>query len=262
MSTIDPRFQSNLAPELLSRLLQGNQPRIAEGGLIYTGAVRLSWPSLAKPQLTKNPKPGDKPKYQASGLFVHKNIGVIMEALKAAVRRDYPNVSDPMVLLDPKNKNSAVKDQGLKVSTKDGGYDPINATTAGYVTGFPFVSGKSEKPVPCFHRIDGRVVAMLPEEIENLLKPGFWVDLKYKIIKSTSAGNPGEFFGLQSVMKLGEDTAFGGSGGGGSAADWESTVSIEDPNANQIMQNSTGQSNDWDEQSSSGSSAGAADDWG
>jgi Protein of unknown function (DUF2815) len=261
MTTIDQRFQSNLAPDLLTRLLQGNQPRIAEGGLLYTGAVRLSWPSLAKPQLAKNPKPGDKPKYQASGIFVHKNIGVIMEALKAAVRRDYPNVTDPMVLLDPKNKNSAVKDQALKVSVNDGGLDPINATTAGYVPGFPFVSGKSEKAVPCFHRKDGRVVALLPEEIEKLLYAGAWVDIKYKIIKSTSTGNPGEFFGLQSVMKLGDDTSFGsGGGGGGSPEDWGDSVAIEDPNANQIMQNSGVTQNDWDSPSST-TTASATSEW-
>lgn len=259
MSTIDPRFQSNLAPELLTRLLQGNQPRVAEGGLIYTGAVRLSWPSLAKPQLPKNAKPGDKLKYQASGLFVHKNIGVIMEALKSAVRRDYPNVSDPSVLLDPKNKNSAVKDQGLKVSTKDGGLDPINNTTSGYVTGFPFCSGKSENPVHCFHRKDGRVVALLPEEIEKALYAGSWVDIKFKIIKSTSAGNPGEFFGLQSVMKIGDDTPFGGSGGGGTAEDWGASVVIEDPNVNQIMQNSGVTQNDWD---TPATAAAADSDWG
>ncbi len=256
MTTIDPRFQSNLAPELLERLLRGNQPRIAEGGLIYTGAVRLSWPALAKPQLPKTAKPGDKPKYQATGIFVHKNIGVIMEALKAAVRRDYPNVTNPMALLDPKNKNSAVKDQALKVSVSHGGLDPINASAAGYVPGFSFVSGKSEKAVLCFHRKDGRVVALLPEEIETCLYAGAWVDIKYKIIKSTSAGNPGEFFGLQSVMKLGDDTPFGGGGGGGSPEDWSDSVAIEDPNVNQIMQNANLAQNEWD------APAAPAGDWG
>lgn len=262
MTTIDPRFQSNLAPELLARLITGNPPRIGEGGLVFTGATRLSWPSLAKPQLAKNPKPGDKPKYQASALFVHKNIGVIMEALKASVRLNYPNVSDPMVLLDPKNKNSAMKDQGLKVSVKDGGLDPINNTTAGYVTGYPFASGKSEKAVPCFHRKDGRVVAMLPEEITTLLYPGCWVDIKYALIKSTSAGNPGVFFGLQSVMKLADDTSFGSAGGGGSPEDFANTVSIEDPNANQIMQNSGVGQNNWDESPSTAGAAASGDDWG
>ena len=260
MTTIDKRFQSNLAPELLTRLLTGNPPRVGEGGVIYTGAVRLSWPALAKPQLPKTAKPGDKPKYQASGLFVHKNIGVIMEALKASVRANYPNVTDPMVLLDPKNKNSAVKDQGLKVSVKDGGLDPVNNTTSGYVVGYPFCSGKSEKAIPCFHRKYGRVVAMLPEEITTLLYPGCWVDMKYALIKSTSAGNPGVFFGLQTVMKLADDTSFGSAGGGGSADDFASSVSIEDPNANQIIQNSGVGQNEWDAPSTSGAVT-SSDDW-
>lgn len=245
MTIIDPKFQSNLSPELLTRLLQGNQPRITAEGALRTGAVRLSWPSLAKAKLSKTAKAGDKPKYQASGLFVHKNIGVIMEALKSAVRRDYPNVSDPSVLLDPKNKNSAVKDQGLKVSVKDGGFDPIGKTLAGYVTGFPFCSGKSERAVHCFHRKDGRVVALLPDEIEAVLYAGAWVDIEYKLIKSTSAGNPGVFFGLQSVMKLGDDTPFGSGGSASTAEDWGESVAIEDPNANQIMQNSGVEQNDW-----------------
>jgi len=88
------------------------------------------------------------------------------------------------------------------------------------------------------------------------------VDIKYKIIKSTSTGNPGEFFGLQSVMKLGDDTSFGsGGGGGGSPEDWGDSVAIEDPNANQIMQNSGVGQNNWDEDTSSKPAA-SGDDWG
>jgi hypothetical protein len=153
-------------------------------------------------QAASRRRPGDKPKYQARPVRAQEHRRYHGGA-EGGGAPHYPNVTDPMVLLDPKNKNSAVKDQGLKVSVKDGGLEPINKTTAGYVPGFPFVSGKSEKAVPCFHRKDGRVVALLPEEIETLLYAGCWVDIKYKIIKSTSAGNPGEFFGLQSIMKLG-----------------------------------------------------------
>jgi hypothetical protein len=257
---IDPKMQIGLVPELYERLITGNPPRIGEGGLVFTGAVRLSWPSLDKPTVMKGQEGKATPKYQASGLFTHKNVGVIMEALKAAVRLHYPAVSDPSVMLNPRDKNHPMKDQGLKINVSDGGFEPVKATVGGYVLGFPFVTAKSTKAVPCFHNVGGRVVAVLPEELTKVLYAGCWVTMKLAIIKSTSPGNPGVFFGLQSIMKLADDTAFGGGGGGGTAEDFEGTVAIEDPNANTIMQNASLAQNDWDEGPKTAAASG--DDWG
>lgn len=254
---IDPRMQIGLVPELYDRLIAGNPPRIGEGGQVFSGAVRLSWPSLSKP--AKPMTAGATPKYQASGLFTHKNISVIMEALKAAVRMHYPSVSDPSVMLNPRDKNHPMKDQGLKVAVADGGFEPIKKTVAGYVPGFPFLTAKSTQAVPCFHNVGGRVVAVLPEELDKVLYAGCWVTMKLAIIKSTSAGNPGVFFGLQSIMKLADDKPFGGAGGGGTPEDFAGSVAIEDPNANVIMQNAGLAQNDWD---APATSAASASDWG
>lgn len=243
---IDPRMQIGLAPELYARLINGNPPRVGEGGQVFSGAVRLSWPSLSKPTVMKGQEGKATPKYQASGLFTHKNVSVIMDALKASIRMHYPTVTDPSIMLNPREKNHPMKDQGLKVSMADGGYEVIKKSTAGYVTGFPFITAKSTQSIPCFHNVGGRVAAVLPEEIDKVLYAGCWVTMKMTIIKSTSPGNPGVFFGLQSVMKLADDKAFGGGGAGnGTAEDFAETVSIEDPNANAIMQSSGLSQTDW-----------------
>jgi len=241
---IDPRMQIGLVPELYNRLIEGNPPSVGEGGVLFSGAVRLSWPSLSKPKVAMAGSTG-KPKFQATGLYTHKNINVIMEALKASIKLHYPTVSDPSVLLNPLGKNSAVRDQALKVSVADGGQEAIKGTTSGYVPGLPFFTAKSLNAVPCFHNSGGRVAAVLPEEIDRILYAGCWVTMKLVLIKSTSTGNPGVYFGLQSVMKLADDKAFGSAGGGGSPDDFATAVSIEDPNANQIIQNTNIAQNDW-----------------
>lgn len=256
--TSDPRMQSGLAPELFARLITGNPPRIGDDGAVFTGAARLSWPSLSKPAKPQNP--GQVGKYQASFLWPHKNIGMVMQALQAAVRQHYPAVPDPSIFLNPRDKNHPVKDQGMKVNVKDGGFDPIKPTTAGYVPGFPFASAKSTKAPGCMKWLNGKAVAMLPEEVDKLLYAGCWVTAKLVILKSTAAGNPGVFFGLQSVLKLADDTAFGG-GGTANPEDFNSAVAIEDPNANAIMQSNGATGYDWSTSSPPAQQPAAVDPW-
>lgn len=240
---MDPRMMSGLAPELFERVVKGNPPRILEGGMISTGAVRLSWPSLSKPAKVRNP--GDKPKYQAAGLFPHNNVGPIMEALRAAVRAAYPSLQDPNVLLNPRDKNHPMKDQGLKVNVADGGLNPMEKSMGGYVPGLPFFNAKSMRPIVCIRRVAGREVVVVGEDVDTHFYAGCWVDAKLLILKSTAAGNPGVFWGLQGLFKLADDTRFEGSGGGASPEDFASAVSIEDPNENQIMQSSAAQTTNW-----------------
>lgn len=240
--TPDPRMQSGLAPELFAKLVTGNPPRIGEDGSIFTGATRLSWPALSKPAKPQNP--GQVGKYQANFLWPHKGIGMVMQALQAAVRQHYPSVPDPNIFLDPRNKNHPVKDQGLRVAVADGGMDPIKKTVAGYVPGLPFATAKSVQAVGCMRFLNGKPTAMLPDDIDKMLYAGCWVTAKFVIIKSTAAGNPGVFFGLQSVLKLADDTKFGGSGSA-NPEDFQGAVAIEDPNANQIMQSTGAAANDW-----------------
>ncbi len=244
---IDPKMQTGLAPELFERLVASNPPRVGEGGVIYTGAVRLSWPSLAKPTVMKGMEGKAEPKYSVSGLWPHKNIGPIMEVLRAAVRQHYPNVTDPSVLLNPRDKNHPIKDQGLKVSTADGGFDPVGKSTGGYVPGLPFFTAKSKLQVPCIRRVGGRDVVTLPEELEREFYAGCWISAKLLVLKSGSSGNPGVFFGLQGLFKLADDTRFGGGGGNSATAeDFSGAVVVEDPNANQIMQSTQAAAgNDW-----------------
>src|SRR5574343_770076 len=112
---IDERMHTGLTPENFKRLVEGNQPRMGEGGMVFTGAARLSWPYLEAPQALKANSKG-KPKYSGSFLLPHKAVGALKDAAIAAIRQHYPNVTDPKIFMDPKNKNHPLKDQGLKVS--------------------------------------------------------------------------------------------------------------------------------------------------
>lgn len=258
--TIDPRFLSDLPASSYERMLAAYPPRVGEGGLVYSGAVRLSWPSLTKPTVMKGMEGKATPKYQASGLFTHRNLQVLTEAVRAAIRLHYPNVTDPSALMNPRDKNAPLKDQGQKVSVNEGGFEAIKGTTAGYVPGFLFLTAKSTQRVHYYHIVQARRVAVLPEEVEAVLYAGCWVDLELTLIKSTSTGNPGVFFGLQGVSKIVDDRKFGGGGNGsGNPEAFGSVVEIENPHAIGIVQSSPVAQNDWD---APAAPAASASDWG
>lgn len=211
--------------------------RAAEGGCIMTGPVRLSFPTLtpeAKAKAKSKSVLANPPdKYSAALLFPHKNIGPLMEALRAAVRQHYPTITDPMVLLNPLDKNAPVKDQGVKVNVSEGGREAVKKSTAGYTVGLPYINPKSGNLIPCFRAEAGRWVNILPGELETIMYGGCWVDAKLVMFKSTTSANPGVALGLQGLWKLADDNSFGGGGGavateGGSAGD---VIGIEDPNS-------------------------------
>lgn len=239
--SVDPRLCSDLSEAAFDRMVKAYPPRVGEGGLLYSGAVRLSWPCLDKPRA--NPKrPDAKPKYELTGLFPHRNIGVFMGAIEAEVRRLYPNVRDPKAMMDVKAKGSAVKDQGMKVSTEDGGYNAIGATMDGYVPGLMFFIARSGLRVPMFHVVGGRRVSVLPEEVVDVMYAGCWVDVELKMLKSGDAGNPGIFLGLQQVSKIVDDRRFGGGSAHANSEAFGGVVEIEAP----ASVSSIGSSSDWD----------------
>ncbi len=219
-----------LSPEQIANMCAKRPVRVVEGGAIMTGPVRLSFPSLHK----KSGIAGGTPKYNAIGLFPHKNIGPLMQALTALIRQSYPTITDPSLLLNPLDKNHPVKDQALRVSTAEGGKNTMGKTTAGFVPGLPFINPKSGQAVPCYHVVGGQWKSIMPEEIEAVLPAGCWVDMKIGMGKSTAAANPGASLYLNGVWKLADDERLGGGGTSASAeegGDTSDIVAIEDPNA-------------------------------
>ena len=233
LTAIDPRMNTRLTLEQINFLLRSKPMRATEGGGILTGACRLSYPSLAKRSKNLN-NPNEEGKYQAAGLFCTTNIGPLADLCRSVIRAGYPNVTDPNVLLDKFNKNSAIKDQALKVNVADGGREPVKGSSDGYVVGLPFFNAKSGRQVPCFKAVAGRWVPILPEDIEKEVYGGAWVEMKLVAGKNTT-GQPGAWLGLQGIWKLADDNFLGG-GGGASAEDGGEAVAlgVEDPN--QIMQ--------------------------
>lgn len=215
--------------------------RLTDDGCIMTGPVRMSFASLDKP--AKPVEVGGKEKYQAALLFPHTNLGVFKEALMAKLRLDYPGLVDYSGFVSATNKSSPVKDQGMRINAKDGGFEPIKPSIGGYTKGFMFINPKSMRQPALFHVVRGAWVCVLPEEITRVMYSGCWVEAKIALIKSTTSANPGEATGLQGVWKLAEDTSFGG-GSGASAAeggDVGDAFAAEDPNI--IPQNDTADGN-------------------
>ena len=233
LTAIDPRMNTRLTLDQINFLLRSKPMRAAEGGGILTGPIRLSYPALK--DRAKSLNPGQEGKYQAAGLFPHSNIGLLVEMCKGVAKSSYPNVTDPSIFLDKYNKNSAVKDQALKVSVADGGREPVKGTSDGYVPGLPFFNAKSGRQIPCFKAVAGRWVPILPEELEKEMYGGAWVEAKLVCFKSSTPANPGVALGLQGLWKLADDNFLGGSGGASADEGGEAVaLGVEDPN--QIMQ--------------------------
>ncbi len=244
---LDARMLTRLTEAQLNQLFVGNPHKLIEGG-IMTGVARLSWPSLSKPAKPQNPN--QTPKYQVNLIFPG-SVGFLAAQVEAAIKQHYPTITDPKVLMDPKNKNHPLKDQGLKVNVADGGLEPIKQTTGGYIPGKFFITAKSNRQPGCFRTpiVNGRPTVVLPEEIEPLLYPGCWVVAKVVLLKSSAAGNPGVSWGLQSIMKVADDTPFGGGEGGGTNAspdDFGGAAFIEDPNAILVPNSASAGGSSWD----------------
>lgn len=218
---IDPNFYSPQILQQMDTRLSAAQlvdmfarypATVLPNGHIRMCPVRLSWPSLGKPSHFQN-DPKTPAKYQMTGLIMHKDLGVVVEQLRNKTREFYPSQPDPNVFINKtRDKNNALKDQGLKVSTADGGFDQIGKTTAGYVPGLFYFTAKNDKAVPCFHFLHGqRVQVAAPEEIEREFYAGCWVMPTLSIFKSGSAANPGPVFGLQGVLKIADDKPFSGA---------------------------------------------------
>ncbi len=228
VSFVDPtRINSRLSADQIAKLANSNRPRVAENGAIFSGAVRLSFPNLDSPYKGKM---SEKEKFQLSGLWPHNAVKTLEDVLRTALQREYPNLTDPSIFMDRRSDKATIKDQGLCVNVKDGGYSPLKSTYGGYVPGFPWFRAKSGFAVPCFQFVAGKPTIVLPENIPEVFYSGCWVDVKLNLIKSTSSANPGVFFGLQGVVKLADDNTLGG-GSSASASDFAGAVVIEDPNA-------------------------------
>lgn len=232
MNIITPdRIGSRLTQAQIADMCAKRPPRVIDGGALMTGFARLSFPALHEKHSATQ---GGVAKYGVTLLLPHDNVKLIGDWLAAAVRSMYPSVPDPSVMLDRFNKDHPLRDQALRVSTRDGGRNPLKDTTSGYVSGFPYMAPKSGRSVPCFVAMNGQWVAVLDgAEIQKHFYGGAWVEAKLVPIKSSASAKPGVSVGINGIWKLADDTPFGGGGGasaeeGGSAAD--AFDSIPDPN--------------------------------
>lgn len=237
---IDPRMNTSLTPETLARIVNGNPHRIDAEGNVYA-LVRGSFISFHEKRGMPNDPP-EKLRYQGTFLFPNNNIGVIVNEVKRKAKEFYPN-ADPERFMDKFSKNSAIKDQALMVSTKDGGRNHDNGY-AGFVPGLPYVVAKSARDLRFHRRLNGQTVDVIPDQVAKEFYSGCWMMVKLNIYKSSSNGNPGPIFGLQGALKICDDTPLGGGAKAATAKDWGNVEAIEDPNAEAAHQPSNDEWND------------------
>lgn len=216
---------STLTREQIKTLVEGNRPTIGKDGAIYTGAVRLAFPDLAKA--------GRFGKFGAVFLFPHANISVLTAKLEADTRAAYPGYTSLKSVIGPQSANPPFRDQGEKVSPEDGGTNEAGKPSyAGYIPGLPYISARSGNEVTAFD-IHGRTIDQA--DIGSMLLPGYWVTGKlnlYKAAERTKDGTPvkpGMFWGLNGIRLLAKDKPFAG-GASASSDDFGGAVVIDDPN--------------------------------
>lgn len=215
---------SDLSREQIASLIKGNPPRITPEGVIYSGAIRASFVYLA--QREKPFTPGQTGKFSLTGLFPHKDIKAIADALEAAARGFYPGFKSLATLIGARAANPPLRDQGQKVHVDDGGENEEKASYSGYVPGLPYFVAKSGQEVAAYDQRGNRITQ---EEIGNAIRSGFWVNAKLNVYKSSVSANPGVFFGLNGIHLLARDRTFG-AGAAASAEDFAGGFTIEDPN--------------------------------
>lgn len=252
---------SRLSKEWMAAAMKAYPPRI-EGNKLDTGLVRVAFPVLTQKALEKQKTqfPGQAPKWQLQLLYPSKDVRVIVEFLRAGVRQHYPAfASNPDALIDPFNKDHALRDQALRVNVSDHpeGKERIKKTLSGFEPGYYFSNPKSgvDYPIPCFRSMNGRWVSIPEAELTQQVYGGCWGKARLSIIKSGLQSKPGVYFGIDGFWKLADDTPFGG-GGRATAEDGgaiDQSLLIEDQNA--VMQSNPAPGDDWSGSSSSDSSS-------
>lgn len=170
-------------------VLDKNPCRLLDSGNIRTCPVRLSFPYLFQKQEPMDP--GGKAKYAATLLFPFlADLEVLRDECSRVAKAKWP---DAFTKKGP-TLTSPFRDQGDKEKF------------IGYVPGAIFITASSERRVPV---VDTGMVPIVDEEE---VYPGAWVIATLRAFAYDVKVKKGVSFGLQSIMKLANDTKLGGGG--------------------------------------------------
>lgn len=197
--------------DVLANLIARNPAMVLPSGDVRLPPARISFPALARPgkNLTDPSKPGA---YSVNLLFAAGTDLALMKAARDRVLKEaFPNNPTGAGMKNP------FRNQSEKVSPAEGGANPQGKTLSGFVPGQPFIVPSSRQYRP--HAYSLPIVNGVPTQvdesrIEEVFYPGCWVIAVVNAYASKNIANPGVYFGLQSVLKVMDDEALGGSGGG------------------------------------------------
>lgn len=179
---------TQMSDEWIKKALAKNPCVILSGGNVRTCPVRLSFPYLFTPQKPLDNDPNKKPKYQATLLFpVGADVKPLRAAIENALLEKWPDPAKAGSLHRP------FRDQGEKTRFQ------------GYEEGAVFITVTGERKPPV---VDTRLAPIVDE---NAIYPGVWAIVTVRPFVFDQKLKKGASFGLQSVMKIADDVAFGGA---------------------------------------------------
>jgi hypothetical protein len=122
-----------------------------------------------------------------------------------------------------------IKDQADKVAPAEGGANPQGKTLSGFVPGAFYVAPNAnlEYPPTLQEFVNGAPSGVFGTTEERVAKfySGAWYMVTLSAFHGRNPQNPNVFYGLSSVLKVGDDRRF--SGGGGDGAEAYAGINIE-----------------------------------
>lgn len=196
--------------EFLQGIAQRNPAVLLPSGDVRLPPARLSYPHLAKKAVDKETK--EETAYEANLLFLPGADLMLLKQIRDKVLAEkFPKNPTGLGMRNP------FRNQAEKVAPADGGANPTGSTQAGNVPGAPFIIPRSRKYRPhCYMLpiVNGVPTQCDEAKIEEVFYAGCWVLPTVNAYATFNGKNPGVFFGLQSLMKILDDDALGGDGGG------------------------------------------------
>lgn len=180
---------SKMSLEWIDKVERQNPSIKMESGIIRLPLARLSFPYLFKPQAAM--EDGGSPKFAATFLFPFlADLKLLKEEANAVAKERWPTPPGPL--------HNPIRDQGDKSAFE------------GYEAGSFFITCTSERKPPICD------VRSVPISDEAEIYPGCWVFGLVRCFafeaKNRAGGvlKRGVSFGLQGVIKVADDHAFGG----------------------------------------------------
>ena len=202
-------MNTRLSQAEIEKMVKANPARVVSGNTVVLPPARLSFANLGKRSKNMN-DPTKEGKFSANLLFTKDaDLTALIALYKQTVRDNFPS--------NPEGKGFKVpfRDQADRVAPLEGGSNPAGKTSKGYVPGCLFIAPTAMQRPPLATFETGGVKAFLSqdeEQIDQVFYSGIWAICAVNPYASKNTTNPGVFMGLQSVLKVRDDTAFTGGG--------------------------------------------------